>query len=166
MIARKSRCICRAAHGGQSWEKPGMFRCITPGINLLSEPTACEKRDSASSALSVRQFMLFRFQVPRSFGHQLARYSKGYRVSPQDQNNAPSLGNKISHRHKNMGKPHRRKHPKGADRVRNWWPDYALVHLKPRRVTHAVIPCFPLTAAESFPDSLGMSSISLVAILP
>ena len=34
MIARKSRCICGAGRKDKAAKKPGMFRCITPGINL------------------------------------------------------------------------------------------------------------------------------------
>jgi hypothetical protein len=34
MIARRIRCICRAGREGKAVKNPGMFRCITPGINL------------------------------------------------------------------------------------------------------------------------------------
>ena len=67
-----------------------------------------------------------------SFGHQFARYSKGNGVSSQDQNNAP-VPRKISHRCKDMAKPHRRKHPNCASGVCNRRSDYARAHLKPRR---------------------------------
>jgi hypothetical protein len=34
-IAWRSRCICRAGRKGKAAKNPGMFRCITPGINLV-----------------------------------------------------------------------------------------------------------------------------------
>jgi hypothetical protein len=63
MIARRSRCICCAGRGRKAVKNPGMFRCITLGINLALG--ACEHA-------VVSQFEIYRRIMGRMISQTLA----------------------------------------------------------------------------------------------